>query len=267
MPRIRSIKPEFWNDQKLGQEPETVMLTYIGLWNFSDDYGTVKGNTVWLKNQIYPYKDKLRIDAFSAWLERLVELEVIIPFTHKGESFYYIRTFRKHQRVDKPSKARNCNEAELIKILNDKGFDIQEDGEFIRYSSNTRRVLQESSCKEKDKEGDIGRGDGCETTLSAINSNSLKNIDQLMAECLKDQINFVEYVRRDQKITEVQLINALGAFNERLKSGSEVLKTPKDYRYHFQNWLRKQDKVQFRINPQSNIPIQTVKQVLQNIGL
>jgi hypothetical protein len=243
------------------------MLTYIGLWNFSDDYGTVKGNSVWLKNQIYPYKDKLRIDAFSTWLERLVELEVIIPFTYKGESFYYIRTFRKHQRVDKPSKARNCNESDLIEILKAKGFEYQQDGEFTKHSTSTHRVLQETSCKDKEEDIGKGRGDGCETTPPVMNSNALKSIDQLMAECLRDQINFVEYVRRDQKITEAQLVNALEAFNSRLKSGSEILKTPRDYRYHFQNWLRKQDKVQFRVNPQSNIPAQTVRQVLQNIGL
>ena len=157
MPRIRSIKPDFWNDEKLGQEPEVIMLTFIGLWNFSDDYGVVKANHIWLKNQIYPYKDKLRIDAFSSWLQRLSELEAIIPFTYRGESFYYIRTFRKHQKVEKPSKARNCPEEVLIDILQQQGFVLNENQEFIK-SGSSRGVVGEDYPLDIGKEEDIGKG-------------------------------------------------------------------------------------------------------------
>lgn len=175
MPRIRTIKPEFWNDQKLGMESEAVMLVCIALWNLSDDYGTVNGNQMWLKNQIFPYKDKLRIDVFSTWLARLVELEVIIPFTFKGGSFYYIRTFRKHQRVDRPSQARNCDEGNLIRILREKGYEIQEDGAFIKDSTSTLRGIDEGSSQEivigrekeigKEEEGNAPAGDFAQPLL------------------------------------------------------------------------------------------------------
>ena len=157
MPRIRSIKPDFWNDEKLGQEPEVIMLTFIGLWNFSDDYGVVKANHIWLKNQIYPYKDKLRIDAFSSWLQRLSELEAIIPFTYRGESFYYIRTFRKHQKVEKPSKARNCPEDVLIDTLQLKGFVLNENHEFIK-SGSSRGGVGEEYPLDIGRDKDIGKG-------------------------------------------------------------------------------------------------------------
>jgi hypothetical protein len=156
MPRIRSIKPDFWNDEKLGQEPEAIMLTYIGLWNFSDDYGIVKANHTWLKNQIYPYKDKLRIDVFSSWLQRLSELEAIISFTYRGESFYCIRTFRKHQKVEKPSKARNCPEDILITELNKCGFILNENQVFIK-SGSSRGVVGEESPLYIGREKDIGK--------------------------------------------------------------------------------------------------------------
>lgn len=159
MPRIRTIKPDFWNDEKLGQEPEAIMLTYIGLWNFSDDYGIVKANHIWLKNQIYPYKDKLRIDVFSSWLQRLSELEAIISFTYRGESFYCIRTFRKHQKVEKPSKARNCPEDILIAELNKCGFILDENHVFIK-SGNSRGVFGEDSPLYIGKEKDIGKDIG-----------------------------------------------------------------------------------------------------------
>jgi hypothetical protein len=163
MPRIRTIKPDFWNDEKLAQEPETIMLTFIGTWNFSDDYGVVKGNPVLLKSFIYPYKDKLRIDTFSTWLKRLVELDAIIPFSYRGESFYYIRTFREHQKVEKPSKARNCPEDELTQILNKLGYILLGTGEVIK-SDNILRTLPDYSppYKEIVKEGDKDIGNGLE---------------------------------------------------------------------------------------------------------
>lgn len=154
MPRIRSIKPEFWNDEKLGKESESVMLTFIGLWNFSDDYGVVRANPTWLKNQIYPYKDKLRIDAFTAWLDRLAALEMIVPFTFRGESFYYIRMFRKHQKVERPSKARCVQEPDLQKILTGKGYFFNQAGELLKDSVSNRGVFGEGSPTEEDKEED-----------------------------------------------------------------------------------------------------------------
>lgn len=149
MPRIRTIKPEFWNDEKIAQENEGVMLTYIGTWNFSDDYGVVKANAVWLKNQIFPYKHSLRIDTFSSWLKRLEKLDALILFIHRNESFYYIRTFRKHQKIDKPSKTRNIKEEDLIYSLTELSFYLQPDGDCLKkHSANTPRTLGEYSAPE-----------------------------------------------------------------------------------------------------------------------
>lgn len=157
MPRIRSIKPDFWNDEKLGQEPEAIMLTFIGLWNFADDYAVVRANPNWLKNQIYPYKATLRLEAFSTWLARLIELEAIILLTYRGESFYFIRTFRKHQVVNRPSKVRHIPEKELMEILHQNGYKLGVDGEFIKHSLSTHCELTEYSVQDKDIGRDIGR--------------------------------------------------------------------------------------------------------------
>jgi len=55
MARIRTIKPEFWDDEKLSLVSRDARLTFIGMWTFSDDYGVVKGASVWLKSKIFPY--------------------------------------------------------------------------------------------------------------------------------------------------------------------------------------------------------------------
>ncbi len=244
MPRIRSIKPDFWNDAKLGQETEAVLLTFIGIWNFSDDYGVVKANPVWLKNQIYPYKDKLRIDAFSSWLNRLSELEVIIPFTYKSESFYYIRTFRKHQKVDKPSKARNCPENELLQILSSIGFIFREDGELVKGSGSTRGVVVEISPKDKDKDIGKGRGEG-EYTPSpfTVNKNGFfkpGDIGNPPEDKLEKYQTMVK-ISKGRLLTYDELLALFEVFKEQSLTGAKYYKDSNEVYIHFMNWLQKKD--------------------------
>jgi len=107
MARSRILKPEFWSDEKLAQVPREVRLTFAGLWTCSDDYGVTKGHPAWLKAQIFPYDTDLTLTQFQEWLSDLERIGVIDPFTADGESFFYIRNFSEHQKVDRPSKMRN----------------------------------------------------------------------------------------------------------------------------------------------------------------
>lgn len=107
MPRNRMIKTEFWDDEKLATISRDSRLTYVALWNFSDDYGVVKGHHAWLKNNIYPYDENLKLDTFTKWLLELESLNRIIPFSANGEIYYYIPTFLTHQTINRPSLQRN----------------------------------------------------------------------------------------------------------------------------------------------------------------
>jgi len=107
MARYRILKPEFWSDEKLAQVLREVRLTFAGLWTCSDDYGVTKGHPAWLKAQIFPYDTDLTLTQFQQWLADLERIGVIAPFTADGESFFYIRNFSEHQKVDRPSKMRN----------------------------------------------------------------------------------------------------------------------------------------------------------------
>ena len=106
MARTRSVKPEFWDDEKLATVSRDARLTFIGLWTNSDDYGVVKGHPSWLKNTIYPYDD-IRLADFQKWLKELESLCCIVPFSSNGEKYYYIKHFLKHQTINHPSKRIN----------------------------------------------------------------------------------------------------------------------------------------------------------------
>lgn len=56
MARIRTIKPEFWEDEKLAKLPIHARLLFIGTWNFADDNGVLLANPVLMKSHIFPTK-------------------------------------------------------------------------------------------------------------------------------------------------------------------------------------------------------------------
>lgn len=111
MARIRSIKPEFWDDEKMCALPRDVRLLYIGMWTFSDDFGVIKSSPIWLKSKIFPY-DEIQLSQFKKWLEMLERPGFSSPggsvawalkFQANGEAFYYLPNFSRHQKVDHPS--------------------------------------------------------------------------------------------------------------------------------------------------------------------
>lgn len=101
MARIRTIKPEFWEDEKIGKLPVPCRLFFIGCWNFADDFGVIKGNPALLKSQIFPYDENLRVSEIKKWIDSLVDARMLVPIIHAEESYYVIRTFRSHQVLDK----------------------------------------------------------------------------------------------------------------------------------------------------------------------
>ena len=101
MARIRTIKPEFWEDEKIGKLPIPCRLFFIGCWNFADDFGVIKGNAALLKSQIFPYDENLRVSEIKKWIDSLVDARMLVPIIHAEESYYFIRTFRRHQILDK----------------------------------------------------------------------------------------------------------------------------------------------------------------------
>lgn len=101
------IKSDTYADEKFGKLTTPAKHTFIASWTFSDDYGVVRGNPAWLKSQIFPYETDLELSRFKEWLSEIEQAGMIVPFTHNGESFYFIKHFTDHQKVDHPSKSRN----------------------------------------------------------------------------------------------------------------------------------------------------------------
>lgn len=119
MARIRSIKPKFWDDTKIGRISRDARLLYIGLWNFSDDIGVVIGDSIWLKSKIFPY-DQIQIQQFEKWMNELVINGFICLLSYKEERFIYLPSFTRHQVINKPNYEDLNIPKSLIDSIKDK---------------------------------------------------------------------------------------------------------------------------------------------------
>lgn len=94
--------------------------------------------------------------------------------------------------------------------------------------------------REREREYKIKDDDIITPSPTIFGSDITTSIDSLMEDCLSDKIYFVEYIHRNFNIDPNALPLKMKSFNDYLKSTSESIKCKKDYRSHFQNWLRKQ---------------------------
>jgi hypothetical protein len=103
--RSRVIKPEFWSDEKLARVSREARLFFAGLWSVADDHGVTHANPSLLKSHIFPYDDDLKISTVKQWIDKLVDMGMLIPYTaDNGETYLFIRTFPDYQKIDHPSK-------------------------------------------------------------------------------------------------------------------------------------------------------------------
>lgn len=107
MPRIRSIKPEFWKSETIAAfDPET-RLTFIGLWSYVDDNGVGRFNDKLITAELYPLDDpREALARVQRSLASLVEADRVVIYETLGKLWIYVTTWDEHQKVDRPNKAR-----------------------------------------------------------------------------------------------------------------------------------------------------------------
>ena len=108
--RIRSIKPEFWRSEDIADLTVEDRLLFIGLWSYVDDNGVgidrladVCADLFALDLERDPPETFARV---SRGLQNLSEAGRIVRYTVEGKSYLHITNWSKHQRIDKPNKAR-----------------------------------------------------------------------------------------------------------------------------------------------------------------
>jgi uncharacterized phage protein (TIGR02220 family) len=120
MARIRSIKPDFWTDEKIVELPYEVRLFFIGSWNFADDSGNLQRSAKKLKMQIFP-ADVIDCEPL---IQTLIDAGLFIEYSVNDETFLHIKGFREHQVVNRPSKSSipAPQESDLLSALTESSL-------------------------------------------------------------------------------------------------------------------------------------------------
>lgn len=105
MPRIRSIKPEFWQDEDLAELDAESRLLAIGLLNHSDDEGYFKANHSLVRAAVFPFSDSsLNIHGM---LQELSEIGYLSLFDGSdGKQYGKITNFSSHQVINRPTASK-----------------------------------------------------------------------------------------------------------------------------------------------------------------
>jgi len=102
MARIRTVKPEFWTDEKIVTISPLARLVFIGLWNFVDDHGRAPCSPARMKMQILPADPA----DFPQLLAELSGIGLVTVYTVDGKQFLQVNGFEKHQKIDKRAKSK-----------------------------------------------------------------------------------------------------------------------------------------------------------------
>ena len=175
MARIRTIKPKFYDDVKIGRLSRDARYLYIALWVFADDMGVANGDTIWLKSKVFPY-DQIQVQQFEKWMNELVTNGFVCLLSYNGERFIYLPNFTRHQVINRP----NYEDLNIPKVLIDK-----EKERIIKQSLNNHGTITDLSLnnhglyEEEEKEGEyippvVPQGDD-EHLEEKINYNALMN--------------------------------------------------------------------------------------------
>jgi hypothetical protein len=104
MARIRSVKPTFWTDEKIGLLARDVRLTFLGLISaMADDHGRLPGVARLVRGAVYPFDEDISTAEVERHLQDLAARHLIHRYEVNGAQYIHIRNWLRHQRVDKPS--------------------------------------------------------------------------------------------------------------------------------------------------------------------
>jgi hypothetical protein len=103
--RIRTIKPEWLEDEQLAEAGTLARLLSVGLIVLADDHGRGRANEVVLAAKVFTYEAD-PLGCIREALASLSRIDFVQLYSVRGQRYYKIRNWSKHQRIDRPSKPR-----------------------------------------------------------------------------------------------------------------------------------------------------------------
>ena len=99
-PRIRTIKPELWADEKIGRISREARLLFIGLVTFADDDGRFRALPSAICGHCFPY-DTDAPRKLDKWMAELEYVGLIRTYAFRGVAYAHLPGWDKHQRINR----------------------------------------------------------------------------------------------------------------------------------------------------------------------
>lgn len=106
--RIRTVKPEFWEDEVIGTLSRDARLLFVATFNLADDEGLLRWTPAFVKAQVFMYDDDLSVADAQRLMSELTEAGILFPY-HGGKTqqrLAYIVNFRRHQKINRPQPSK-----------------------------------------------------------------------------------------------------------------------------------------------------------------
>lgn len=245
MARIRTIKPEFWEDEKVGKLPIPCRLFFVGCWNFADDFGVIKGNPALLKSQIFPYDENLRVSEIKKWIDSLVDARMLVPIIHEEESYYIIRTFRSHQVLDKRYDKSYIGKRVIKDLINNVLSDNDVNTTSTPRDNDVNTMEEKEEEKEDKKESPNGdKKEAVASSPASSNPDFLKFNDWLERKApfcsnpknFSSQITEAEFLKLKEKYTGKQIADII----EQIENRKDLRKRYTNLYRTVLNWAKKE---------------------------
>lgn len=159
--RIRSVKPEFWRSEDIAHLPKDVRLLFIGLWSYVDDNGVGVDDYRRIAADLFALDDN-PLEARECVREGLATLSralLIARYEVSGKRYLFVRTWDKHQKVDRPGKPRYPRPSDDL-----TSDDTPDGGLFEAPSGDTRESLATGAGEQRSR--------GTETNPSGLSGDA-----------------------------------------------------------------------------------------------
>lgn len=244
MPRIRTIVPDFWEDERFSNVSLSAWLLYIGMKNFADDEGVILANTVVIKSKVFPAREDIRKQQVSGWLRELVKNSILVPFEYDKKS-YYVMDFSS-ERIDKPQASKIPKEVIRMvlsaKKQNDSGTfanDLERSGIIDTIPAGEESIGEDCKGEEgnaragtraPDPKAEKPKNENFERFLKWINTNA-PNVAKMKEPFTEEQF---ERIKKDFPLELIQSVLAS------MHNYRELLKKYVSANLTFRKWAKKE---------------------------
>lgn len=102
--RIRTLKPEVWQDEKVVDLSRDARLLFVGLITMADDEGRLRAPTAGILGHVFPHDDDA-VTFLATWLDEIVTAGLILRYRNNDKPYIAFRHWRRHQKINRPTKS------------------------------------------------------------------------------------------------------------------------------------------------------------------